>query len=99
MLYLLNSALQGEKAWQQAGDILQAGDSVLLYEQAVKMFIDVDETSLLLAWLDQGIKIFVLIDPVNEELVISKALHGEVAVVDWEGFVELTVNEKKVCML
>jgi len=99
MLYLLNSVHQGEQAWQQVENMLHVGDSVLLYEHALELLVNADHIALLLAWLDRGIKIFVLAGQENEELTLPKVLHDDVTVVDWEGFVDLTVNEQQVCAL
>lgn len=103
MLYLLNSIPQQRSDWQLIDDMLEAEASVLFYEKAVDLIsqeiLHEDATPFLFAWLDRGVKIFVLADQSSKELPMSKPLVKKTTVVDWKGFVDLTANNEKVFAL
>ena len=100
MLYLLNSMPLKKQDWQQLESMLGTGDSVLFYEHAVALVKQEDSALSLLEWLNQGIKLFVLLDEQSGKgLSVANSLIDKITVVNWEGFVDLTVNVEKVCAL
>ena len=99
MLYLLNSMPLKKQDWQQLESMLGTGDSVLFYEHAVALVKQEDNALSLLEWLNQGIKLFVLDEQSGMGLSVANSLIDKITVVNWEGFVDLTVNVEKVCAL
>jgi len=99
MLYLLNSSPQQQTEWQLIESTLGAGDSVVLYESAVELVMLEGSIPLLLAWLHQGVRLFVLADRHGKDFHMSKPLIDKVLVVDWETVVDLVVNSEGVCSL
>lgn len=97
MLYLLNNIPSQTENWQLIGSMLTTDDSLLLYEQAVKLVADAE--SPLLAFLSQGVKLYVLVEPVDKVLSISDMLVNQVKAISWDDFVDLTANESGVCSI
>lgn len=85
--------------WQLLDSMLTADDSLVLYEQAWKLIVSDDAESHLLAFLSQGVKLYVIVEPVGEAISIPEELIGHVKSINWIDFVDLTVNDTGVCSI
>jgi len=99
MLYLLNSMPQKHTDWQLLESVIGVGDNVVLYESAVKLVSSENAIPILLAWLHQGIRLFVLAEPSCKDFRMSKPLADKVLIVSWEAVVDLVANSEGVCSL
>ena len=99
MLYLLNSIPRKQHEWKLLENVMGAGDSIVLYENAATLVTSENAVPRLLAWLHQGLRLYVLTDQPDKDFHMSKPLVDKVIVVSWESLVDLITNSQGVCSL